>query len=266
MPTILFHAESKLYKTLQQKGYGRLDAEFFGERDPDIRQSRSAFAESCRELPRDEQPGNHNRYRRYGTLILLPWSWTLEAVPPIWDAEKKKFVSFYIQSSQLNPEYGGQQRSFAPLTDEQANSKFLRHAIMTSFRAIRWQHPNQPVAVGVHLIKLVATLELPGVSSPDLIHRDGEPYTIAALIDRHGVTGGENLITVPEVANKHPSEIKNDAILERFTLDRAWDGWIVDDKRVAHYVSPVHVAEGHQSGERTVILIDFAPMAPSIPN
>jgi len=253
-------------KALKSEGYALLDSEFFGGSDPEIRCARDEFAQSCQDLPRDEQAGNHNRYRRYGNFVLLPWSGTLEAVPPVWNDRKKQLVSNYMQSPQLNPEYNGQLRFFAPLTDGQAKNGFLRHAIMTSFRSIEWQHPSQPVSIGCHLIRLEATLELAGISSPDLVHRDGEPFTVAALIDRQGVIGGENLITVPEVANRHPSEIKDEAIIERFTLDRPWDGWIVDDKRVAHYVSPVTVADGHQRGARTVVLIDFTSMVPDVQN
>ena len=142
MTTIFLHVERKVARALRQRGYALLDNEFFGGRDPEIRESRIKFAELCRELPKDEQGGDQNRYRRYGVFILLPWSWTLEAVPPVWDQEKRKLVSYYMQSSQLNPEAGGQKRSFAPLTEEQANSKFLRQAIMTSFRSIPWKYAN----------------------------------------------------------------------------------------------------------------------------
>lgn len=50
-----------------------------------------------------------------------------------------------------------------------------------------------------------------------------------ALISREGVDGGENLITIPEVARLHPRFVGNNAIYERFTLERPWQGWIVDD-------------------------------------
>lgn len=264
MTTIALIPEKRAAEALASKGFAHLDSEFFGGRDPDLKRARIAFVESCRELPEDNHAGERNRNRRYGTFILLPWNWRLEPVPPVWDSEKKELVSRYLQSSQLNPEHNGKARSFAPLTEEQTSNAFLHHAIMASFRALRWPYPNQPVAVGCHIIELVAKPGARGVSSPDLIHRDGEPFTVAALIERNGIVGGENLITVPDVANRHPSEVPGDAIIERFTLERPWDGWIVDDKRVAHYVSPIEVADGYETGNRIVILIDFTPMVPNV--
>jgi hypothetical protein len=264
MTMIFPHIEEVAAESLARSGYARLDPNFFGGRDVELRAARDAFAESCRDVPRDEHAGDHNRYRRYGTFVLLPWSWTLEAIPSQWDPEDGRFVARYFQSSAINPEHGGTQRSFAPLTKAQTENVFLRAAIMTSFRSLRWSLTYQPVAVGCHIIKLVAETAAPGISSPDLIHRDGEPYTVAALIERTGVVGGENLITIPGVANLHPSEVLPTAILERFTLERPWDGWVVNDEKVAHYVYPVHVAPGNTRGSRTILLIDFTPMAPDL--
>lgn len=264
MNTIFLLPEKKVANELARRGFAHLNDEFFGGRDPEQRAARKAFALSCRQLPKDADAGSHNRNRRYGTFVLLPWSWTLEAVPAIRDSDTGQLVSTYFQSSQINPEHNGKTRLFAPLTEEQQESPFLKHTILTCFRSLRWKHTHQPVGVGVHLIQLVALADAPGVSSPDLIHQDGEPYTFAALIERYGVAGGENLITVPEVANVHPSKVSDGAIIERFTLSEPWDGWVVDDQRVAHYVSPIELAPGHERGCRTMILIDFTPMTPEV--
>jgi hypothetical protein len=78
------------------------------------------------------------------------------------------------------------------------------------------------------------------------------------------VEGGENLITAVEATNKHPTQVPESAIKDRFILEKAWDGWVVDDEKVAHYVSPIEVATGHNAGRRIVILIDFTPMVPDI--
>jgi hypothetical protein len=264
MSKIFLRPEYRVAEALARDGYAHLDDEFFGGRDPDLKKARTAFAESCRELPKDGDGGNSNRNRRYGNLVLLPWSWTLEPVPPVWSDAKNRHVSTYFQSSQINPQDGGKTRSFAPLAEEQQNSSFLKYTIMACFRSLRWKYPRQPVLVGVHLIQLTALPNAPGVSSPDLIHQDGEPYTFAALVERYGIVGGENLITIITAANKHPSAVPDDAVIERFTLDEPWHGWVVDDSKVAHYVSKIELAQGHQRGARTIILIDFTPMVPDI--
>src|ERR1700680_807099 len=144
----------RVAKALARRGFAHLDDKFFGVVDPKLKASQKAFVQSCFELPRDEDGGNNNRNRRYGTFVLLPWNLTLQAVAAGWGAKKKRLVSKYFQSSKINPENGGKTRSFAPLTEEQQKNAFLKHAIMTCFRSLRWKYPHQPVAVGVHLIQL----------------------------------------------------------------------------------------------------------------
>jgi hypothetical protein len=87
---------------------------------------------------------------------------------------------------------------------------------------------------------------------------------MAVLVERHDVVGGENLITVPSAATKAPESVSSEEIIERFTLTRPWEGWIVDDQRVAHYVSSVEVRDGCDVGTRTVMLIDFTPLTPTL--
>ena len=53
-------------------------------------------------------------------------------------------------------------------------------------------------------------------------------------------------------------------MIARFTLEKPWEGWVVNDKRVAHYVWPIEVAAGYERGRRVILLTDFTPMAPDI--
>lgn len=46
-------------------------------------------------------------------------------------------------------------------------------------------------------------------------------------------------------------------VIDRFVLLNPLQGWVVDDRRVSHYVSPVEVVTGAIEGHRTVLLIDF---------
>ncbi len=248
---------------LQSEGYARLGPEFFRSESAGWEAARDDFIRGCAELPADEdQP--ESRHRRYGRFVLFPDSESLMPLPGIWCSERGYQVAHFYQPPELNQEHGGKQRPLAALTEAQRDSEFLRDAILKCFRLVDWDDHEFPVQVGVHLIKLLAKPASPGPSSPDEIHRDGEPFTAAILISRDGVDGAENLITVPEVANLHPSLVAEGAVKERFTLTRQLEGWIVADDRVAHYVSPVTVAEGYEQGHRTILLIDFAKMVPEI--
>jgi len=113
------------------------------------------------------------------------------------------------------------------------------------------------VIVGVHIIEFFVRRGCCVVSSPRNVHCDGEPFTWAFLIARSDVVGGENLIATVDSCGKNPGELQSEDILARFTLESPLDGWVVDDLRVSHYVSPVTTAPDAAFGRRTMLLIDF---------
>ena len=248
---------------LAKDGYVRVDETFVGTQAGDIGLARAAFVESCKEVPADLHTNKPGRNRRYGNFVLHPWSGTLESIPPIWDTDRKDFVARYLQSALINPEHNGKPRGFAPLTEAQRTNLFLRWTINKTFETLPWS-AHGPVIVGVHIIQLVARPGVSGISSPDALHRDGEPFTWAFLIDRMHVTGGENIIAAPEVANLHPSAVPVEKIWSRFTLENQFEGWVVDDKKVSHYVSPVEVDGNAGYGVRTILLIDYSPAIPGV--
>ncbi|MFK4492405.1 2OG-Fe dioxygenase family protein [Bradyrhizobium sp. USDA 336] len=248
---------------LARTGYARLDAAFFTGEGPDGDAARRKFAESCCDLPPDEHGLGANRYRRHGLFIVFPWNGTMVPIPSHWDEAGRRFVSHYLQSAGANPEHQGKVRSFAPLTEEQRNSSFLQKVIWSCLHVTPLRNVPQPVAVGCHIVRLVAKPGSPAMASPNCIHQDHEPFTFAALIERRGVIGGENLIAAPEAANQHPDEVERSAIIARFTLEHPWDGWVVDDKKVSHYLSPVEIAAGYDEGHRLILLVDFTPMIPA---
>ena len=255
---------SRIQYALIRDGYARTEPEFIADDSGDLAKARTSFLRTIRKNPLDGHCANGNRYRRYGVFILHPWSGMLESIPPVWDADQNERVARYLQSARINPEHGGKARAFAPLTTTQRTNLFLRSTIMRCFRSIPWSDLSQPVIVGVHVIQLIAHRDAPAVSSPDALHRDGEPWTWAFLLDRRGVIGGENTIAMPDAANKHPSEVSDRDIIDRFTLRKPFEGWVVDDRKVSHYVSPVSVDSKHVTGWRTILLIDFTPAVPDI--
>lgn len=255
--------QAALVEALDRDGYIRLGHEFFESPDAETAKARAVFLESCSELPWDEAAVEANRRRRYGTFVLLPWSGTLESVPPMWDARRGAFVSRYVQAADLNPEQNGNVRVFAPLTADLAGNPFLLWLIRKAFGLVAPDFEGRPVWVGCHVIRLLATPKVQGRSSPDLVHRDGEPYTMAVLIDRTDVVGGENIIATMDAEGLHPAAIDPRSVLAKFTLESPWEGWMLCDERVAHYVSPVEARAGAVGGSRTVLLLDFTPMNPS---
>jgi hypothetical protein len=260
----LSECDKRIEQSLIRDGYVRVDENFIGTGMGDVGKTREAFIESCKDIPADQHCEKGVRHRRYQPFVLHPWSGTLESMPPVWDAGRKDYVTRYLQSVRINPEHGGEARGFAPLTNAQVTNLFLRSTVRRCFGVLPWRETHKPVFVGVHIIQLVAKPGAPAVSSPDLLHRDGEPYTWAFLLARVNVDGGENIIAVPEAANRHPSEVLEESVLARFTLTKPFEGWVVDDRKVSHYVSPVSLAQDAGIGWRTILLIDFSPAIPDV--
>ncbi len=208
-----------------------------------LRQELSSLRRDFETLPLDPYCASGNRHRRHSRYVLLPWLDLLESRP----------ISHYLQDRELNPTDGGVIRTFERLGRAMEANAFLRAMILfdffnTTFEKATW---STPVDVGVHAIRMVARPGLPGVSSPNRLHKDGEPFTFIHLIERHGITGGENLVT------------DNDKqLLVRMTLNDRLDTVTVSDKDVYHHVEPIDVAPGESKGYRDVLLIDFTPMHP----
>lgn len=112
---------------------------------------------------------------------------------------------------------------------------------------------ERQVQVGVHLIKVIAKPDCPGVSSPGVLHKDGEPYTFIHLVERKNITGGLSTVA------------SNDkATLLEIALRNALDTIAVSDADVFHNVDAIHVEPGYDQGFRSVLLIDFSPLKPEI--
>ena len=116
----------------------------------------------------------------------------------------------------------------------------------------------------MHVVEFQVKPEQDVTSSPANLHRDGEPFTWAFLLHRQNVRGAENIIATADVAGKYPADISNDSILAQFTLENAWEGWVVDDAQVSHYVSKASVSPGAEMGWRTALLIDYSPACPEL--
>jgi hypothetical protein len=220
--------------------------------------------EAYAHLPPDPYAQHAGRYRRYARAVLLPWSRTLEWIPDVTDGTGEP-QSEYFQGS-YNPEYPGEIRRFPAITPAVRHSALLHHMIWYDYWQTFWpgSADAMPVHVGVHLVKLKA--DSPGeyaVSSPNQLHRDGEPFTFAHLILHDKVAGGTNTIAAPACEGLLPADISSRLVLAQFELTSALDSYGVCDDRVSHYVSPITAISG-EPGIRGIMLIDFTQMAQRI--
>jgi hypothetical protein len=251
---------------LKRDGYARIPENFIGTQGGDLLKSREEFFEPNQSLiPIDQHNTRGRRNRRLGKFVRIPSSRYLESMPPSRDPTSNEYMEGYFQRADLNPDQGGKQRQFAALLPAQYLNLFLRNAIETCAAVIPRNNPVQPEYINVHIVQVVATPDHPGISSPSVLHRDGEFFTFAFLLERRNIIGGENVIGTLKAANKHPSEVPASEIMTRFTLQAPWEGYVVDDHRVSHFVDAVVLDDATVlRGWRTILLIDFTPAVPDI--
>jgi hypothetical protein len=205
------------------------------------------------------KPDGGNRRRYYGRYFIKP---TLKGE----ELNLQYLSSDYWQSSALNPEAGGRLRSFASIPDKMLANKAMIELLkfdysLVPFELIWNNFQRNPVEVGIHFIRMSATCDHPGISTPNSAHRDGEFFTFIHLIKREGVIGGDSLIYSSIRSN---GELIRGPLLYTRTMDRPLDTIIVWDRNVFHDITPVVVPEGLSGSEgvRDVILIDFSPYEP----
>src|SRR5262249_50733077 len=103
---------------------------------------------------------------------------------------------------------------------------------------------DEPFDVGVHVISYEAREGAPAVSSPDCLHRDGEPYFALHLLRREDAVGGGNIVA-------HASK----RTIAETCLEAPFDTLVIDDSQCYHAVTPL------ERGRRVVLIIDFCPTA-----
>ncbi|PIL19039.1 hypothetical protein P775_16895 [Puniceibacterium antarcticum] len=220
-------------------------------------------------MPIDRTDGGAGRARLYGRFHLHPWAEIgsdLHPEPARHHEFNGQFGLEYTQPAAVNSVAGGKRRVFKTFDEQLYDNILLRDLIRNLFRSVPFDPDVKAgiFVVGVHLIKLSPTGACNAVASPDLVHRDGEPFTAGILIERINAKGGFNAITHTRWHDHRFDDVANKDVYDIFTLETPLEGYIVADSRVAHYVSPVASADPHLHSERTILLVDFTPSRPMI--
>jgi hypothetical protein len=190
------------------------------------------------ELDRYLQSGATFRLRRYGRYY---WS-------PVGDDLRLLPHQTYFQQSAENNYAGGIERDFAPLLPGTADNPFLSALIRCTFAClpISEERRGQTWEVRIHLIRIVASRNQPGLPAPEGIHQDGTDFLTLHLVRRQNVVGGTTTIY----------DLDRKAIWSG-TMRRALDSLVLEDRRIMHGVTPVDVSDGHTDGIRDILGIDF---------
>ncbi len=228
----------------------------------DVRALREPLTRYYADLPLDPNDPQANRYRRYASGVLVPWTQALIWMPGSPDLEFGTAFDFY--QGDHNPEYPGTHRRFPYVDAEILDDPLLRHLVLFDVGKVLWldAFTGGPIHVGVHFVKLsVAGWGAEAVSSPNCLHQDGGKFSMyfVHLLARDNAVGGENVIASPCCAGRRLEETPLDLIWARFSLEKPLDSYAVYDRRVSHYVSPVRRGDQPRPGARSAILIGLTP-------
>jgi hypothetical protein len=252
-------------QSLQTDGYCRFKVDDIAP-SPDTERGLARLQAAVDNLPPDPYAPNANRYRRYSNGILLPWSRRVEWMPNR-QGPKGEFSEYY--QSDYNPEYLSKVRHFMPFEDDLKHDSFLSHIVWQDFDLTLdfWNEAQliRPFVVGVHLVKLLVNgADDRAVSSPDVLHQDGEPFTFVHLVRRDNAVGVRTAVAIPDVAGKKPEDVDPATIHTQFELLQPLESYGVLDSKVAHYVSALERGPEERPGVRAALLTDFTPLVPLI--
>jgi hypothetical protein len=203
----------------------------------------SQFSASWDDLEIDQYraEGSRDRRRRYAVYAIdRDGTIAREAHQP------------HYQRAQYNVLYGGIERWFAPIADGAGRSSTLATVLRFCDRTFR---PIAPPAVDawhveVHQFRIEARADAPGQPTPEGVHRDGVDFVLVLLVNRVNISSGTT--TVYDLAGR---------TLGSFTLTEPLDAALVDDRRVAHGVTPVAPIDPSRPAYRDVLVVTFRKTA-----
>jgi hypothetical protein len=248
-------------RTLREKGWAKFDLADLPFAKWHAKGFEAFGIRVAASLPPDPYDPTGRRHRRYSVFF---WSPKADLLMPVSRefGEDGLPVTPYLQGDEYQTEFGNEVRWFPALEEWLLQSSILGGLIRADGMVARRAGvlPDAPgFYVGVHAIALVPGVDGPAVITPNEIHCDGEPVTFVHLLRRRNVTGGWNVVADRAALGRHPDEVDPALLHARFSLTMPGEGFVVDDRRVAHFVEGVALRDSALPGERTVLLIDLCP-------
>jgi hypothetical protein len=153
----------------------------------------------------------------------------------------------HFQPVDYNPLNGGVVRWFEPIDAAVAGGPALTTVLAFCRALFDGLAPEVNTwHIEVHQFRIEARLGEQGRPTPEGLHRDGVDYVLVLLIDRENIASG---VTSVNALDGRP--------LGSFTLTCAFDAALVDDRRVAHGVTPVEPIDSGAPAHRDVLVVTF---------
>jgi hypothetical protein len=180
--------------------------------------------------------GGRYRRRRHAVFTVRDGSMTRELHQP------------HYQSRDYNTLNGGVQRWFDPVTDAAAGSCVLAALVRHIHSWIAELEVRDSLAwrLEMHQFRIEAHDSEQGQPTPEGMHRDGVDWVAVMLVNRRNVTSGETSIATLDGRR-----------LGSFTLTESGDCVFLDDRRVAHGVTPISPVDPGQAAHRDALVLTF---------
>ncbi|MGH8107682.1 MAG: 2OG-Fe dioxygenase family protein [Arenimonas sp.] len=196
-----------------------------------------AFADSWNDLGLDTYMADNGRYRRRRHAVFEATADGIRRLPH----------QPHFQTLDYNVLNGGIERWFEPVNDEQAESRSLKTIL--SFCRDLFSSPASTVQrwkVEVHQFRIEASVDAPGLPTPEGMHRDGVDYVLVLLVKRSNIASGTTMIGSLD-----------GSLSSSFTLIEPFDAALVDDARACHGVTPVEPLLLSMPAYRDVLVVTF---------
>ena len=198
-----------------------------------------AFVESWNHLEVDTYMADGGRYRRRRHAAF--------GATRDHDIRRKPHQA-HIQAPEYNPLHGGVARWFEPIAAGIGDGATMR-TILAFCRSLFGSLTPGTAGwhIEVHQFRIEARPGEKGKPTPEGLHRDGVDHVLVLLIDRRNINSGATDI---HALDGRP--------LGQFTLTDPFDTALVDDRRVAHGVTPVEPIDPALPAYRDVLVVTFA--------
>ncbi|MBY0338615.1 MAG: 2OG-Fe dioxygenase family protein [Acetobacteraceae bacterium] len=198
----------------------------------------AAFAGSWDRLETDAFMADGGRYRRRRIANFLTC--------PGLAGHVRGLHRPHFQAVVHNSLNGGVDRWFAPCEDDTIANPACQALLELGRPVAEALEPGVPLFAEMHQFRIEAQAGSPGYPTPEGVHQDGVTCVLIAMLRRENLTGGETVVT--DLDRRE---------LARFTLDGLLDLVLLDDRRVAHGVSPIAPTDPERPSMRDVLVLTW---------
>lgn len=200
-----------------------------------------AFSASWQQLPVDPYLDESHRFRRRRFAV-----YAADAAGAIARQPHQP----HLQTRQYNRLFGDIERWFEPIAPEIGAGPTMHAVLRFCLRTFGALVPSGDWRIEVHQFRIEARAGLAGEPTPEGVHRDGVDFVLVLLVNRENIASGTT--TVYDLEGRP---------LGSFTLATPLDAALVDDRRVAHGVTPVAPIDPARPANRDVLVVTFRRQA-----